>query len=97
MSAYRRPSGTGPESSRWRLANRVKLKKCGVPGEVAESHRGWIYALLHGDDYLGTGWDVSWITDQQAKELLDLLLANFGDQSGYDLIRLLKRRVGRPD
>jgi hypothetical protein len=97
MSAYRRPSDTGPESSRWRLANRGSLERCGVPSEVAGSDRGWTYLLLHGEDYLGTGWDVSWIADQQANELLDLLLPHFSNETGIDLIRLLRRRAGYPD
>ena len=53
--------------------------------------------LLHGEDCLGTGWDVSWITDQQANELLDLLLPHFSNETGIDLIRLLRRRAGYPD
>jgi hypothetical protein len=50
--------------------------------------------LLHGDDELETGWDCSWITLEQAKRLLDLLVDGGADVPGHDLVRELRRRTG---
>ena len=71
--SYRRSDKPGPFGSRWRLANRSLLVACGVPAEVADSDRRWTYCLLHGDDYPGTGWDVAWVSPQQATTLLAVL------------------------
>src|SRR5271168_4673015 len=71
--SFRRSDRPGPFGSRWRLANRGLLGACGVPTEVADSDRRWTYTLLHGDDYPGTGWDVSWMSPQRAAELLAVL------------------------
>jgi hypothetical protein len=90
---FRRFDYAGPEGSRWRLANRTLLQSCGVPFEVANSDRGWVYVLLHGDDHLGTGWDVSWISKQQASELLILLTRELSSEIGYDLVRLLRQKT----
>lgn len=90
---YRRSSESGVESSRWRLANRDLLVECGVPGEVADSDRRWIYVLLHGDDELGTGWNCSWMTSQHAGRLLEQLLADEPNESGFDLFRCLRNRA----
>lgn len=57
--AFRRSGEAGPTGSRWRLAHRALLRACGVPDAVADSDRRLAYVLLHGDDYPGTGWDVS--------------------------------------
>ncbi len=57
LMATRHSDNFGAESPRWRLANRSLLSACGVPDAVADSDRRWVYVLLHGDDYPGTGWD----------------------------------------
>jgi hypothetical protein len=56
---FRRSDETDPDSSRWRRAHLELLAASGIPSEVAASDRRWIYVLLHGDDHLATGWDVS--------------------------------------
>ena len=91
---FRRSENAGPAGSRWRLAHRSLLGSCGVPAEVADADRRWLYALLHGDDHPGTGWDVSWISPRQATELLAALVRDISSETGYDLIRLLRQRAG---
>jgi hypothetical protein len=95
--AYRGPGGFGPEDARWRLAHRALLSECGIPDEVADSDRRWVYLLLHGTDEPGTGWRVEWISPGQAARLLDHLLADLPSESGYDLIRCLRLRAQGTD
>jgi hypothetical protein len=90
---FRRSDEAGPTGSRWRLARRSLLGACGVPAEVADSDRRWLYVLLHGDDYLGTGWDVSWTSPDQAAELLAALERQLPSLIGYDLIQLLRQHA----
>jgi hypothetical protein len=90
---FRRSDEDDPTGSRWRLANQALLGACGVPAEVADSDRRWVYLLLHGDDYPGTGWDVSWVTPRQAAELLAALVRDLPSEAGYDLVRLLRQRA----
>lgn len=90
------PSGRSPavgaESPRWRRNNRALLTECGIPDAVADSDHRWVYVLLHGDDYPGTGWDASWVSPAQAARLLDSLVADLPGESGYDLVQCLRRR-----
>ena len=90
---FSRTNQTDPTGSRWRLANRALLGKCGVPDAIADSDRQWAHVLLHGDDHLGTGWDVSWITQEQAAELLAALVHELPLEAGYDLMRLLRQQA----
>lgn len=91
--SFRRSEDSGVTSSRWRLANRGILVECGIPTEVANSDRRWIYLLLHGYDPV-SGWKVSWITPQQASRLLALLEPEFPPDNSYDLMRCLRQRIG---
>jgi hypothetical protein len=93
----RRSTSAGAESPCWRRAHRALFSECGIPDAVADSDRRWVYILLHGDDYPGTGWDASLIPPDQAERLLDSLLADLQGESHYDLIRCLRRRVSEPD
>jgi hypothetical protein len=52
-----------------------------------------VYVLLHGNDYPRTGWDVSWLSPQQAAELLAILQRDLPSWIGYDLVRLLQQRA----
>jgi hypothetical protein len=90
---FRRSDQAGPTGSRWRVAHRSLLGACGVPAEVADSDRRWVYVLLHGDDYPGTGWDASWVSPRQAAELLAVLECDLPSWVGYDLVRLLRQRA----
>ena len=95
--ATRRATVAGVESPVWRRANRPLLSECGVPDAVADSDRRWVYVLLHGDDYFGTGWDTSWISPGQAARLLDGLLSDSPGESGYGLVRCLRHRSSERD
>ena len=75
------------------LANRTLLDVCGVPDAIADSDRQWAYVLLHGDDHLGTGWDVSWISPQQAAELLAALVHELPFEARYELVWFLRQRA----
>ena len=91
--AYRRPDDTGPFSSRWRLKHRGELTSLGLPTDIVSSDDRWRYTLLHGDD-LESGWDESWLTDAQARKLLDFLGPLFSNTVGVDLVVRLQRRLG---
>ena len=89
--AYRRTQNDGVFSSRWRIRHRGDLADCGIPPDVAGDDRRWKYVLLHGDD-VRTGWLESWLSDQQAAELLALLEPYFPSARGTWLVEALQRR-----
>jgi hypothetical protein len=91
--AFRRSDDDSPGSSRWRLKHRAQLIRCGIPEAVLESDSSLAYVLLHGDDSYGTGWDTSWLSREESKELLAFLRLHFPIAVGYDLIRILEQRV----
>ena len=95
--SFRRSDDASLFGSRWRLENRNLLGVSGIPAEIADCDRRWGYTVLHGDDYPGTGWDVSWITAAQAANLLAVLERDLTDDVGCDLIRLLRQRVAARD
>jgi hypothetical protein len=68
------------------------LLECGVPDEIADSNRRWVYVLLHGSDDFGTSWDPSGITTTaQASRLLAILEADAENTSGYERTALALR------
>jgi hypothetical protein len=74
------------------LAHRGDLLECGVPVDVTSSDRRWGYTLLHGDDP-STGWNDTWLTDEQATRLLELLEPAIPSPVGIWLIENLQRRL----
>lgn len=90
---FRRAPTQSPHDSRWRTRHRSALIECGVPDSVLESDRTLTYALLHGTDEFGTGWDPTWLTDTQATALLELLKTAIPNPSGYDIFPALERRL----
>jgi hypothetical protein len=93
--AYRRSRVEAPGSSRWRAAHRRSLLDAGLPADVVDSDRALTYVLLHGDDALGSGWDPSWLTDEQASRLLTLLQQLLGDSVAYEILPRLSARAAR--
>jgi len=90
---YRRSESCEVESSRWRSEHRSFLAECGIPPEVYNSDRAWVYVLLHGSDDFGTGWEPSWISRQQAEKLLAFLECEVKPEMGLDLLRRLRARI----
>ena len=64
-----------------------------MPREIIKSERSWAYVLLHGDDELVTGWDPTWLDQDQAKKLFTFLGSEIRDPSAYDLVRRLQGRL----
>ena len=86
--AYRRSNDDRPFSSRWRRKHVAELTARGIPAQIAHSDDLWRYTLNHGDD-LETGWSASWLTNDQARELLAFLQPFFPDA---ELVLCLQRR-----
>jgi hypothetical protein len=61
---------------------------------LVESGRALTYVLLHGNDP-GSGWNESWLSDQEAQRLLTFLKEVIPDPTDYDLIADLQRRQER--
>ena len=72
---------------------RQELMAAGLPDFVIDDDNKWNYVLLHGDDELESGWNLSWIDDVQAEKLLNILKAGFERTIGLDLITLLEQRI----
>ena len=94
--SYRRSNEAGVFSSRWRIAHRADLVRCGIPYDVTESDRRWTHALLHGFDPQSK-WGSSSLSDQEARELLALLRSHFENSVGIwlaeDLLKRLEKAV----
>jgi len=93
--AFRRNDDESPGSPRWRLKHRAELIRYGIPDAILASDGSLNYVLLHGDDAFGTGWDSSWLSRDEAKQLLAFLQLHFPSGTGYELIRILERRVAQ--
>jgi len=78
----------------WRKRHRDELLTNGIPASVIDDERQWSYVLLHGADEFGGGWNPSWITKEQAGNLLTLLRPQYTNPVGLDLIRELEKRSG---
>jgi hypothetical protein len=59
---------------------------------VVDDKRQWNYVLLHGTDDFGSGWDVSWISKDQAGHLLTLVRSQYTNPVGLELIVVLQKR-----
>jgi hypothetical protein len=90
--SYRRSQEVHVFSARWLAEHRAALADCGVPSGIGTSQRRWSYAVMHAHDP-ETGWKVTWLSDQQARELLALLDPHFPSTIGVWLVEELRRHV----
>ena len=74
----------------WRAKNSLALTKLGIPACIVQDQRRFLFAVQEGFDWQSE-WKASWISDEQAPELLRLLEEAFGN--GFDLVAGLRRRV----
>ena len=91
---FRRSDDDEAGSSRWRRRHRARLLACGLPLELLESDRTLSYVLFHGDDP-ASGWNASWLSDEQAEQLLAFLTEVIPNATAFDLIAELQRRRAR--
>ena len=63
-----------------------------MPDSVVDDEQHWNYVLLHGGDEFGSRWDPSWITPEQAANLLALLRPRYPNPVGLLLIEALTKR-----
>jgi hypothetical protein len=77
----------------WRRKHRKQLLDAGLPDSVVDDERTWGYVLLHGDDEFGSGWNTSWITEEQASNLLRLLRSQYPSTDCYDIFPELEKRM----
>lgn len=90
---FRRSSDDAVNSARWLARNRAELAARGIPSEILDNARAWNYTLLHGDDALGSGWSVTWLSQDQCRSLLTLLSKDLTSDVGLDLVRKLRQIV----
>ena len=90
--SYRRPDDKGIFSSRWRIAHLSQLSECGIPADISSDDRRWTHALLHGYDP-ESGWETSWLSDEQANRLRELLTPHFPNPIGVGLVKDLLSRT----
>ena len=60
---------------------------------MVESEKALTYVLLHGADEFGTGWDPTWLDDDQARALYKLLSEEIGGSAGFDILPTLEKRL----
>jgi len=77
----------------WRRVHRADLLAAGMPDFLVDDDRRWNYVLLHGDDELESGWSPSWITSDQAADMIRLLQAHYVSRVGLDLFVSLEKRI----
>ena len=76
----------------WRTRSRPLLLAAGLPDFLIDDERRWTYVLLHGND-LESGWSPSWITKEQATDLLHLLCSHYEKWVGFNLFVTLEKRI----
>jgi hypothetical protein len=64
-----------------------------MPDFLVDDERRWNYVLLHGDDELESGWSPSWITSEQAADMIRLLETHIASRAGLDLFVALEKRT----
>ena len=78
----------------WRKAHRDELLAAGLPSAIVDDERSWNYVLLHGDDYLQSGWNLTWINKEQAKTILAILRSQtFWNGSAYWIFEALEAKI----
>lgn len=81
------------DHSIWRKKNLHKLIVAGIPERVANDERQFWFLVQEGEE-LGTGWNVDWLSQQQARDLYNLLAAFLGEESnGWDLLMHLRAKL----
>ena len=85
--------------NKWRLENLHSLELAGIPHDIVVDNRRFWFVVQEGCDLGQSGWDPSWITDQQASDLLELINGFLGDCRGWDLVYELHAKLGhkRPE
>ncbi|MFC3192738.1 hypothetical protein ACFODZ_00665 [Marinicella sediminis] len=78
----------------WLSHNKGLLNELGVPDAAIEH---WNYVLLHGDDAFGSGWHAENLSIEDAKALLALLKSFYKNETGLDLIQVLRRVIARTE
>ena len=80
-------------ANRWRSKNQYRLERAGIPHDVVvDNHRFW-FVVQEGIDLCESGWTVTWITNEQAAELLSVLVEFLGGDRSWDLIDHLHRKL----
>ncbi len=64
-----------------------------MPDFLIDDERRWNYVLLHGDDAFESGWSTSWITKEQAADMLRLLRSHYKSTVGLELFRELEKKT----
>jgi hypothetical protein len=77
----------------WRGKHRDELLSNGMPASVLDNERRWNYVLLHGVDEFESRWDPSWITPEQAADMLELLRSHYPNSIGLLLLWELEKRA----
>lgn len=79
-----------------RSRNLHRLLQAGVPERIARGDRDFWILVQEGEELGGVGWNVDWISNQEAEDLYSLLSEFFGNESdlGWDLLDRLRRKLG---
>ncbi len=81
----------------WRTTNLHRLLQVGVPERIARDDRDFWLLVQEGEEVGCEGWNVDWISDQEASDLYKLLAEFFEDEGdlGWDLLDRLRRKLDR--
>jgi len=88
---FRKDRGTGPASDGWRKKNISNLLAAGIPEVIASNQKNWTYTLFHGA-HPSVGWNLTWISEEEARQLYALLKESGEGEVGYSLMDDLRRR-----
>lgn len=62
---------------------------------ASDNRKFWILVLEGWEgDFHNEGWTPDWINDDEASDLLGLLVGFLGNDLSWDLIRCLQRKLG---
>jgi len=91
--AFRRDGDKSHEWKRWLAQHRQTLIRTGIPDSILRDERYWLVFLESGGWDAESGFDVDALTLDQARELHDFLVAQYGTGTSGGCIQVLARRI----
>jgi hypothetical protein len=93
--AFRRDGQSARSWSLWIDRHRDALERSGVPDFVYTDKRHWVFLLEHNGWDADTGWRVEMLAPQQAAQLHEFIVREYGRDEYRGLLRALEAVSGQ--
>jgi hypothetical protein len=92
---FRRNGDESHEWKQWLAQHRQTLIRAGIPDSILKDCRHWMVFLESGGWDAESGFDVGALTPDQARELHDFLIAQYGAGLSGGCVQVLARRISK--